>query len=73
MSINQVFSEETRFKNFLKIFLISNIFFRNGPIFWGTELDLKIYKSYICAKFQDDWIIFAFVIVRQRKGKFFQK
>ena len=33
----------------------------------ANELDLKIYKSYICAKFQDDWIIFALVIVRQPK------
>ena len=40
--------------------------------FLGNELDLKIYKSYICAKFQDDWIILALVIVRQRKRKFVQ-
>ena len=48
-------------------------FFRNGPFFLGNELDLKIYKSYICAKLQNDWINFALVIERQRKPKFFQK
>ena len=48
-------------------FLTWNIFGRKGPIFSGNELDLTIHKSYICAKFQDDMMIFTPVIVRQRK------
>ena len=28
-------------------------------IFLGNELDLKIYENYICAKFQNEWIIFG--------------
>ena len=38
-----------------------------------SSIDFPICKSYICAKFQNDWIIFALVIVRQLKHKFFQK
>ena len=71
-SINQVLSEKTRFKNFFQKFLTSNIFFRNGPSLLGNEVDLKIYKSYICAKFQDNWIIFLLLSCDNENANFFQ-
>ena len=73
MSIYKAILGGNAIQKLKKKFLMLDIYFRNRPIFLGNELDLKIYKSYIVAKFQDDWIIFAFVIVRQRKPKFYQK
>ena len=36
----------------------------------GNELTLKINKRYICAKFQDDQLIFNIVIVQEIKRKY---
>ena len=73
MSINKGILGENAIQKLKEKFLISNIFFRNGPMFLGNELHLKIYQSYIDAKLQVDWIIFAFVIVRRGKRQFYQK
>ena len=73
MSINKAILGENAIQKLKKKFLMLDIFFRNRPIFLGNKLDLKIHQSYIYAKFQDDRIICAFVIVRRQKRTIFQK
>ena len=71
-SITVVLSKKAPVENKKKIFNLKYLFLY-GPTFSGNGLDLTKYKSYICAEFQDDWIIFTLVIACNNENAIFLK